>query len=347
MAYGNDVSVYVEDTAGDLGAPGSPAPWWISPDVDIPAHTGQAVQGVNDVRIRVHAHEEPIVEELIAADVFVGNPGLVLSPTTGTIRIDPGTLRFRPAGVAGTEPIADEAGGTLTFPWTPSATAGAIDGPGHRCLIVRAYPVSVTPPTSPFDVPNEQHEAMHNCEILTTTTAPGSGKEAGAGTGDDPRRRDRRTGMWSEEFTTMAIGRKGRRVVLWAFDPQPEKWLPASVRDALEKAGIGGFSPKPPSKVTLEAVGAASQDVDPDRLLKKRGFAKRAGLGRKSLFPANRLVGAIALDLATKEPAELLLRFDHSNLEKRTAVVLHGAQWDEKGDPEGGMTLIALAPTDD
>ena len=344
MAYGNDVSVYVEDRVGDLGAPGSPAPWWISPDVDIPAHTGQAVQGANDVQVRVHLHDEPILEEKIAADVFVGNPGLVLSPTTGTIRIDPGTLRFRPAGVVGTEPIADAAGGTLTFPWTPSATAGAIDGPGHRCLILRAYPVSVTPPSSPFDVPNEQHEAMHNCEILTTTTAPGK-KKAGAGTPDDPRRRDRATGMWWEELGTMAVGRRGRRFVVWAFDPQPEKWLSPGLRAALKKAKVGGFSKQAPGKVTLEAVGTSGEEVDPEKLLEKGRFASRAGLG-KGLFARNRLVGAATLELGPRKPAGLLLRFDHSNLEKRTAVVLHGAQWDEKGNPEGGMTVIALAPVD-
>ena len=92
MAYGFDVTVYVEDKTGDLGAPGSPAPWWLSPDVDIPAHTGEAVQGANDVRIRVHAHEEPILDEKIVAEVYVGNPSLVMSPTSGTSRIDPGTL---------------------------------------------------------------------------------------------------------------------------------------------------------------------------------------------------------------------------------------------------------------
>ncbi|MEA2440850.1 MAG: hypothetical protein QOH76_2274, partial [Thermoleophilaceae bacterium] len=57
MAYGTDVTVYVEDKAGDVGAPASPAPWWISPDVDIPAHSGEAGQGSNDVQIRVHTHE--------------------------------------------------------------------------------------------------------------------------------------------------------------------------------------------------------------------------------------------------------------------------------------------------
>ena len=60
-AYGGDVSVYVEDKAGDQGLdPTIPGPFWLSPDVDIPAHTGEASQGSNTVQIRVHSHDEPI-----------------------------------------------------------------------------------------------------------------------------------------------------------------------------------------------------------------------------------------------------------------------------------------------
>src|SRR3712207_730708 len=99
MPYGNDVSVFVEDKGGDLGAPGS-SPFWLSPDVDIPAHPGRAVQGPNDVQIRVHSHEEPILEEKIVAEVYVCNPSLAMSPTVGSKRIDPGNLRFRPPSVA-------------------------------------------------------------------------------------------------------------------------------------------------------------------------------------------------------------------------------------------------------
>ncbi|MDX6582614.1 MAG: hypothetical protein QOI10_1798, partial [Solirubrobacterales bacterium] len=151
MAYGIDQTVFVEDKAGDLGAPGA-SPFWLSPDVDIPAHPGEAAQGTNDVQIRVHSGEEPIIDEKIVAEVYVGQPGFVLSPTAGTVRIDPGNIRFRPPNVAGTEPVADIPGGTTTFSWTPSSSAAQPDGPGHRCLIVRAFPESVTPPTSPFDV---------------------------------------------------------------------------------------------------------------------------------------------------------------------------------------------------
>src|SRR5438105_591766 len=345
MAYGNDVTVYLEDTAGDLGAPGSPAPWWLSPDVDIPAHAGEAVEGVNDGQVRVHAHEEPIIDEKIVAEVYVGEPSLVMSPTTGTKRIDPGSLLCRPANVAGTEPVANDPGGTLSFPWTPSSSGADVDGPGHRCLVVRAFPQSVTPPSSPFNVPNEQHEAQHNIEILTTTMRLAPMGQGGTGTRKDPRRREEATGLWWERFATTAVGRRGRRFVVWAFDPAPSRQLVAGLRRALAAGKVSGFSKAPPSRVELEAVGAPGEELEPRRLLKARGFAKRAGLG-EGLFADDRLLAAAALDLGPRKLSGLVLRFDHSNVKKGSAVVLHGAQWNERGDPEGGMTVVAVAPVD-
>lgn len=342
MAYGNDVTVFVEDSAGDLGAPNSPAPWWLSPDVNIPAHPGRAVQGPNTVQIRVHAHEEPMLEDKIVAEVYVGNPSLVLSPTTGTVRIDPGNLRFRSAGVAGTEPVADLAGATLTFQWTPSGTAGAINGPGHRCLILRAFPENVTPPSSPFDVPNEQHEAQCNLEILTTTTAPGKQKK-GAGTPEDPRRRDRGTGMWWQGIGTTAAGKRGKRYVAVAFDPQPEETIGRILRPGLAKGTR--FSPDPPADLVLDAGDAKGTAINPGRLVARRRFAARSGVGR-GIFGEGRLLAALSVELGPRRRSELSLRFDHSNLGRRGATVLHVAQWNADGVPEGGLTVVAPAPLD-
>ena len=70
----------------------------------------------------------------------------------------------------------------------------------------------------------------------------------------------------------------------------------------------------------------------------------RAGLG-SGLFKSDRLVAAAELELDTKHVSRLVMRFDLSNLKEGTAVVLHGAQWNGAGNPEGGMTVIALAPT--
>lgn len=339
MAYGNDVTVFVEDVAGDQGAPNTPAPWWLSPDVDIPAHPGIALQGTNQVQIRVHAHEEPVLADKIVAEVYVGNPSLVLSPGTGTVRIDPGTLRFRTADVPGSEPLATIPGGTLTFPWTPSATVGAIDGPGHRCLVVRAFPENVTPPTSPFDVPNEQHEAQRNIEILETSELSGSMEKGGAGTKKDPRLRDKGTGLWWERISTTAVGKRGTRYVVAAFDPSPDKRIDAIVRGGLLKRAR--FAKTPPERFELDP--GMGKEISPKQLLARRRFAARAGLGR-GIFAEDRLLGAAAVSLGPRRVSDIVMRFDHSNLGPRSALVFHVAQWNQDGVPEGGITVVAPTP---
>jgi hypothetical protein len=84
--------------------------------------------------------------------------------------------------------------------------------------------------------------------------------------------------------------------------------------------------------------------IDPRDLL-GGAIMERSGLGN-GLFADDRLLGAAALDLEEDKLSSLVLRFDHSGLEPGTAVVLHGAQWNESGRPEGGMTVIAVAPVD-
>jgi hypothetical protein len=348
MAYGNDVTVFVEDKSGDLGAPGG-NPFWISPDVDIPAHSGQAVQGANTIRVRVHSHEEPILEEKFIAEVYVGNPSLVMSPVSGTIRIDPGNLRFRPPGVAGSEPVATQAGGTTSFSWTPTSSPANIDGPGHRCLVVRAFPETVTPPSSPFDIANEQHEAMHNMEILTTTTAPGEGAgggdagKDGAGTPKDPRRHDERTGMWWQLLDTLAAGKRGKRYVAVAFDPKPDRQLVAGLRKAFGRINFNGFSSDPPAAVAIDALGTPGGPIEVPALPKGRGFAGKSGLGT-GLFTRERMLAAARVELGPRKVSKLAVGFDHSHLGASQAVMLHVVQWGQDGTPEGGFTIVALAP---
>lgn len=343
MSYGNDVNVYVEDTAGDAGVSPSAAPWWLSPDVDIPAHSGTAFQGANQVQIRVHCHEEPFLEDKIVAEVYVGNPSLVMAPGSNAVRIDPGTLLFRPAGVPGTEPVADETGATASFSWTPSSNAAGPDGPGHRCLILRAFPQSVTPPTAPFDVPNESHETQHNIEVLSTTKMmkkPGSG----AGTPGDPRQINE-DGSWSEVLLTQATGRRrGKRYIVCAFDPDPDHLAIASVRSQLARSKLS-VSNDPPQRVGLELDDGTGEAIDPLRLLKSRRFARASGVG-EGLFAEERLLAGTHVELGPRTASRLVVRFDHTNLQPRTAAVLHVVQWTEDGRAEGGMTIVAVAPRD-
>jgi hypothetical protein len=339
------VTVYVEDKFGDVGTPGS-SPFWLSPDVDIPAHSGQAVQGSNNVQIRVHANDEPVLEEKIATEVYVGQPGFVLSPTVGTKRIDPGNLLFRTNAVPGTEPVANVAGGTASFPWTPSSAATDIDGPGHRCLLLRAFPVSVTPPGTPFDVPNEQHEAQHNIEVLTTTKEQGDMISGGAGVPRDPRKRERDTGLWWERLVTMGVGtRRGKRFIAWAFDPDPSDFVLDSIRNTLKRQKIDRFHDSSIGPVSIEPEGTFGTEISPKDLLSNGTFVEGSGIGgRRGLFTRRRMLGAAMLELGPKKVSSFVLRFDLSSLDPKTAVVLHGAQWDENGRAEGGMTIVAIAP---
>lgn len=346
MAYANDINVYVEDNAGDQGIHQAGRPFWLSPDVDIPDHPGEATQGPNDVRIRIHLHEEPILDKKVTAEVYVGNPSLAMSPAAGTKRIDPGNILVRPASVDGTEPIANETGALVTFPWTPSSSAGDVDGPGHRCLIVRAFPVEVDLPTS-FTIAAEQHEAQRNIEILTTTRKDFSGGEnPGKGTPKDPRKRDDRREMWFERLTTLGPVKEGKRFVAWAFDPRPSKEIDAIVRTSVGKR-FPGFSADPPNDTAIEGSRATGSEIDPKELLANKNFTAKSGVGRRGgLFEEDRLLRAASMTLGPSKLAEVRLWFDHSNADSGKAVVFHAAQWDANGKPEGGMTIVALAPAD-
>jgi hypothetical protein len=323
MSY-NDPIVFVEETAGDLGAPAAPGiPWWFSPDVVIAGPSPEiATTGANTVQIRVHAHEEPIMEEKIVAEVFVGNPSLVMSPTANTRRIDPGNLKFRTIDVPGTEPIANTSGATASFQWTPAGGTGDPDGPGHRCLVVRAFPESLTPPTGPFAVPTEQHEAQHNIEIVKLQMKKGS--------------------AWRSELTTVGAGpKKGRRYVVAAFDPRPDKKLEALWRRIWPK--LGEFATRRPKDFALEPLGTSGEPISPKDLFGKGQFVEGSGLGQ-GIWARSRVVAALGLDLGPRKVSGVAWGFDPSSLEPGAAGVFHIAQFDQRGRAEGGITVIAQAP---
>jgi hypothetical protein len=162
----------------------------------------------------------------------------------------------------------------------------------------------------------------------------------------DPRKIDQDTDLWWERFTTMAGGRrKGRHFVVWSFDPEPDAAISDGVRGALKGTRFRGFSQNPPGSVGIEIEKGRGREIDLKELFRKSSGVQLEGLGR-GLFNRKRLLAAAELELGPRSLSSLILRFDHSNLQKRQAAVLHGVQWNEKGQAEGGMTVIALAPTD-
>jgi hypothetical protein len=96
-------------------------------------------------------------------------------------------------------------------------------------------------------------------------------------------------------------------------------------------------------QVVVEPDPKHGDKIDPHDLLTNGPFVEQSGFGR-GLWTKDRLLAGAEVELGPTEISKLLLRFDHSNLKPHSAVVLHGAQWDERGRAEGGLTIVALAP---
>jgi hypothetical protein len=190
---------------------------------------------------------------------------------------------------------------------------------------VRAFPESLTPPTGAFDVPNESHEAQHNIQIIEAP-AP---KRSGAAK------------EWRDELSTVGAGTKrGPRIVVGAFDPRPDEKLEAMWRRGWPK--LGPFATRRPKGFTLEPAGTRGEAISPRELFGKRRFAKAAGLGQ-GLWAKSRVAAALGLELGPRKPSGVRWGFDTATLEPGTAAVFHIAQFDERGRPEGGITVIAQA----
>src|SRR2546423_4839975 len=118
---------------------------------------------------------------------------------------------------------AEGASATQEFDWTPPDGLPA-DNPqssGHKCLIARAYPDSLTPSAKKFFVPGDPHVAQHNICIV-----PCGGPGAA-----------RRPGPCGLRVATVNINaRKSEKVTLRAVvDLKPNKFVRKVVLQRLEK----------------------------------------------------------------------------------------------------------------
>jgi hypothetical protein len=121
-------------------AHGPPATWWLSPAITLNGLTGGATANPNPANnvTAVTFHQGPTSCTLprgtssIFIDVFVCVPGLHMNPSdTAKVKQLDGTLS------AGLNPGKDS---TVSVSWIASADPNQPDGPGHKCLVVRAYP---------------------------------------------------------------------------------------------------------------------------------------------------------------------------------------------------------------
>jgi len=160
--------------------PGVPY-FWESPDIALNGTTGHAQVGANTVAVTVRKKAECPVPGPVRIDLFVCNPAVAVVPPgagvpNASVQIptfnagDPSTF----IGVGDTIPAT---GTTVSFTWSVTAPAPGTDppdGPGHRCLVARAYPIAAnTPDPADFHVQTgpgqgDQHVVQKNIQIDAT-----------------------------------------------------------------------------------------------------------------------------------------------------------------------------------
>ncbi len=173
----SDTCIFMEAIPGDGGNQNPNDVWWLSPDITLTgpvsgldqADAGQA----NTIKIKVHRKPASSGcvfpgDESVTVEAWVANPSLVMAPQR------PGSAAR--VGFIGS-PLPAEGGTHIQqIDWTPPSTSHPTplfdnpQKPGSKCLVALCYPDSLTPSTSQFFVPGDQHVAQHNLCILVATS---------------------------------------------------------------------------------------------------------------------------------------------------------------------------------
>lgn len=158
-------------------ADGSPN-WWLSPDIMLtdPSNTPDqaATAGGNLVDVRTHRAGGAcnLLEGTnnIITELWVCNPSLVIAPGVNStmifqkiIPLKKGGLDNFPAGSSVLVSQAQTTPGNIT--WTIN-TSDPNQAVGHKCLIARSYPETLTPDSACFHAVKDAHVAQRNIQII-------------------------------------------------------------------------------------------------------------------------------------------------------------------------------------
>jgi len=172
-----DTCIFMEAIPGDGGLQNPTNVWWLSPDITLTGHTSgleNADAGPNKILVRFHRKPAGACnfsgDESITVEAWVANPSLVMAP-----HFHGSAARV---GFIGSSLPAEGGSHTQQIDWTPppASIPSAIgvenpQKPGPKCLVALCYPDSLTPSSTKFFVPGDQHVAQHNLSVLSTTDA--------------------------------------------------------------------------------------------------------------------------------------------------------------------------------
>ena len=159
------------DTAVSIDDGASPN-WWLSQDINLNGFTDMAAESVpNTIDVTVHRSQSPLPggTASIVVEVYVCKPGLNLGPGPNAKLIAQAIMRTEtnPEIQAGQTKRLSDVGKIIK--WTPNGGTTDPDGPGHRCLIARCYPDSLSPEPDCFHVVGDQHAAQRNITIAAAS----------------------------------------------------------------------------------------------------------------------------------------------------------------------------------
>lgn len=318
-----DTCFYMEAVAGDGGSHTSDV-WWLSPDIKLTgpvsgldkADPGQ----VNPVEIRFHkkaanSNCESTGDENLVVELWVGNPALAMAPNNMQ-----STFNVEVIGA----PLPPDGGSDVAhINWTPPSGLPAEDpqSSGHKCLIARCYPASLTPDPTNFHVPDDQHVAQHNICIVPCG-GPGAAK---------------RPGPCGFKVRTLNLNQKeSERVTLRAAsDLRPSGFVRKVVLERLEKTpGFKRLAPRQPHGFKFILPDFPDAEIA-DRT-RPGCLAGMFGLSFHPTYEAR-------IELAPAQFIEFTFMADLSGSNFGDAHTFHLMQTGADGSSQGGLTVVMLA----
>lgn len=335
-----DSCIFMEATPND-GGNHTAALWWMSPDIELTGPTSgidKADPGMNNtIKVRVHQKGQtcslPDRTETIIVELWVGNPSLVMRPNDlcSTKQIFSGVANGLPN--PGTNPQTQI---IWAVPMSPPPPFGCTDpspeSPGHKCLIARCYPDSLTPQYNQFYARDDQHYAQRNICIV-----PCTGGNLG-----------KRMALKSEKDCGFNISTANLRleepesVTLQVFaDLKPSKYVLEALTPGLKQ--VPGF--KSISKTGAQGFALALPDF-PDAIVKDDTRIGCLGRLLSLIFPPlkNKFKPKYEADIKLKPAQFTTFTFvaDLSSSKTGDAHIFHLMQIGSDKRIQGGLTLAMV-----
>ncbi|HBB93839.1 MAG TPA: hypothetical protein DC054_00475 [Blastocatellia bacterium] len=305
-----DTCFYMEAVSGDGGTHDPAGTWWLSPDIQLTgpvsgpdnADPGQT----NPVVVKFHRKSANTDcntpgDESITVQLWVGNPSLAMAP-------DNQASTFMIANIGSPMP-APGATGTQQVDWSvPSGLPpDNPQGSGHKCLIARCFPDSLSPSNSNFFLPDDPHLAQHNICIVPCPEKKLSHHQL------------------HFKVSTLNPGREKRARLRAVLDLKPREFVGRTVLTRLKKVhGFNQLATAAPThgfKFDLAAISPSNVHDN-----------SQGG-------PHPNFEAEVTL---TNHVVHLDFIADLTGTQAGDAFIYHLTQTDTAGHPQGGLTLVLV-----